>query len=305
MDFTIALLQMTAAGNDQAANLAKGERFCREARRRGADLALFPEMWNIGYTFFAPDELDDPDAVAAWQAQAIDAESDFVRHFRSLARELEMAIAITYLEAWEGAPRNTVAVIDRRGDLRLTYAKVHTCAFSSEVALAPGDGFHVAALPTAQGKVQIGAMICYDREFPESARALMLQGAEIILTPNACPLGMHRLAQFRTRAYENMVGVAMTNYAAPQENGHAIAYDGMAFGKDEQPRDMLIVEAGEQEGIYLAPFDMARLRDYRQREAWGNAFRRPHAYHDLIDPEIRPPFQRTDARGRPFRDGGS
>ena len=54
-------------------------------------------------------------------------------------------------------------------------------------------------------------------------------------------------------------------------------------------------------GADLAPFDMTRLRDYRQREAWGNAFRRHNAYHDLIDPEIRPPFQRTDARGRPFR----
>ena len=46
----IALLQMTAWGSDQAANLAKGSEFCRRARALGADLALFPEMWNIGYT---------------------------------------------------------------------------------------------------------------------------------------------------------------------------------------------------------------------------------------------------------------
>ena len=49
--FTVALLQMTAAGTDQAANLAKGELFCRRAAALGADLALFPEMWNVGYTF--------------------------------------------------------------------------------------------------------------------------------------------------------------------------------------------------------------------------------------------------------------
>jgi N-carbamoylputrescine amidase len=48
----IALLQMTACGNDQHANLVKGEAFCRRARKMGADIALFTEMWNIGYTFY-------------------------------------------------------------------------------------------------------------------------------------------------------------------------------------------------------------------------------------------------------------
>ena len=48
--FTIALLQLTALGQDQDANLEKGADFCRDAKRMGADLALFPEMWNIGYS---------------------------------------------------------------------------------------------------------------------------------------------------------------------------------------------------------------------------------------------------------------
>ena len=63
-------------------------------------------------------------------------------------------------------------------------------------------------------------MICFDREFPESARILMLKGAEIILTPNACEMEDNRICQFKTRAYENMVGVVLANYAAPQQNGH-------------------------------------------------------------------------------------
>ena len=50
--------------------------------------------------------------------------------------------------------------------------------FDVERHLTPGDGFHVAELDTAEGPVKVGAMICYDREFPESARILMLQGAE-------------------------------------------------------------------------------------------------------------------------------
>src|ERR1700730_4530215 len=176
-----------------------------------------------------------------------------------------MAIAITYLENWNGAPRNSVSLIDRHGEIVLTYAKVHTCEFDHEAALTPGNGFPVSTLDTEQGKVKIGFMICYDREFPESARILMLEGAELILTPNACTLDEHRLSQFKTRAYENMVGVAMTNYAAPQNNGHSVAFDGIAYGaatpfEDGEPRDTRIIEAGELEDVYLAAFDMDCIR---------------------------------------------
>jgi N-carbamoylputrescine amidase len=209
-----------------------------------------------------------------------------------------MAIAITYLEAWPGAPRNSMSLIDRHGTIAMTYAKVHLCDFSAvEGSLTPGDGFFVCDLDTAGGSVKVGAMICYDREFPESARVLMLKGAEIILTPNACDLEANRLGQFRARAYENMVGVAMANYAAPHNgnNGHSAAFDPIAFANG--PRDTLVVEAGEVEGIYLAQFDMDQLRDYRRRETWGNAFRRPHLYGAITSPEVEEPFVRLSRDG--------
>nr|WP_217155957.1 hypothetical protein [Sphaerobacter thermophilus] len=128
----------------------------------------------------------------------------------------------------------------------------------------------------------------------------MLNGAEIILTPNACPLEPNRIGQFRARAFENMVGVAMANYAAPQQNGHSVAFDPIALDEEERFRDTLIVEAGEAQGIYLAPFDLDRLRAWRQREVWGNAFRRPHRYGPLVAPEVQDPFVRRDARGVPY-----
>ncbi|HYU72338.1 MAG TPA: nitrilase-related carbon-nitrogen hydrolase, partial [Ktedonobacteraceae bacterium] len=65
MNLTVALLQMTHCGNDQTANQAKGEAFCRRARAMGADLALFPEMWNIGFTPANPPPPGTPDL---WQA---------------------------------------------------------------------------------------------------------------------------------------------------------------------------------------------------------------------------------------------
>src|SRR6185437_16132417 len=305
----IALLQMAAAGNDQQANLAKGEDFCLRAKAMGADVALFPEMWNIGYTPYEgyPDDFDEIGAEseeqlrerAEWQEQAVATDGAFVGHFRKLARELEMAIGITYLERWSGAPRNTISLLDRHGEIALTYAKVHTCDFSMECACTSGDDFFVCALDTAHGPINVGAMICYDREFPESARILMLKGAEIILVPNACEMELNRLCQLRTRAIENMVGVALANYAAPQENGHSVAFDGIAFAEGGS-RDMLVVEAGEQEGIYLAPFDLDKLRDYRSREGWGNAYRKPHRYGALVATEVAPPFIHTNARGERY-----
>jgi predicted amidohydrolase len=290
----IALLQMVSCGPDQAANQVKGEAYCRLARQMGADIALFPEIWNTGYTLFDPAR---PGTREPWQAQAIDADSAFVGHFKTLARELDMAIAVTYLERWPGLPRNTVCLIDRHGNIALTYAKVHTCDFEGEAAVTPGDDFYVCTLDTAQGDVKVGAMICYDREFPESARILMLKGAELILTPNACEVDMGRIAQFRARALENMVGVAMTNYAAPQQNGHSIAFDAVWYWeRGGRPRDTLIVEAGEQEGVFIAQFDMDAIRAYREREVWGNAYRKPRCYDLLTSLEVEKSFIRADAR---------
>jgi len=69
--------------------------------------------------------------------------------------------------------------------------------------------------------VQVGAMIRYDREFPESARILMLKGAELILVPNTCPMEINRLSQLRSKAFENMLAIATRNYpaAVPDCNG--------------------------------------------------------------------------------------
>ncbi len=293
MQGRVALLQMNSCGTDQAANLAKGEEFCRRASEMGADMALFPEMWNIGYKFFDPTQ---PGASEQWALQAIGQADHFVAHFQALARELNLAVALTYLERWPGAPRNSVSLIDRHGQILFTYAKVHTCDFDMESALTPGDDFYVAALDMAEGEVKVGAMICFDREFPESARILMLKGAELILAPNACELETNRLGQFRARAMENMVGMAMTNYAAPQENGHSVAFDGMPFTTDGVSRDTTIVEAGADEGVYIAEFDLDKLRAWREAEVWGNAFRKPSRYGVLISPEVEKPFLRKSAK---------
>jgi predicted amidohydrolase len=296
--FKAALLQLIPA-RDQDENLEKGITYCRLAKELGADLALFPEMWNIGYEFPLDDTLEN---INKWMENAIDTKGEFFQTFQKEAKTLDMAIGITYLEKWPGLPRNTVSIIDRFGNRVLSYAKVHTCDFDQEIRLTPGGDFYVSNLNTEAGEIKIGAMICYDREFPESARVLMLKGAEIIVVPNACPIEENRKSQLRTRAFENMLGIAMTNYAGgkPDCNGHSLAYDGMAYGEispgNFEARDSLVVEAGEAEGIYMAGFNIADIRQYRKREVWGNAYRKPHAYSMLVSEETEEPFIRKDSR---------
>lgn len=286
----VALLQLLPAGSPDE-NAQKGAAACRRAKAMGADIALFPEMWSNGYCI--------PEDIRALQAQAVPADGGFVKGFQALAAELEMAIGITLLERYQPLPRNTLVLLDRWGKRVLTYAKVHTCDFGDECRLTPGDGFGVATLDTACGPVRVSAMICYDREFPESARILMLQGAEILLVPNACPMEINRLAQLRGRAYENMLGIATCNYPAgqPDCNGHSSAFDGVAYLPGAaHSRDTCILEAGEEEGVYLATFDLDGLRAYRQTEVHGNAYRRPGQYGLLLEERVQAPFVRGDSR---------
>lgn len=286
----VALLQI-APTDSLSGNLEKGMAFCKKAKEQGADIALFPEMWSCGYTI--PENIDE------LKALAVSADGEFVTAFGNLAKELHMAIGITFLEAFEPLPRNTLCIFDRFGNRILTYAKVHTCVFGDEARLTAGNEFVVADLNTENGNVQIGAMICYDREFPESARILMLKGAELLLVPNACPMEINRLTQLRSRAFENMVGIATCNYpeGKPDCNGHSTAFDGMAYALDGSgSRDTLILEADEKEGMFIADFDMATIREYRKNEAWGNAYRRPEMYSLILSENISDPFIRSDGR---------
>lgn len=286
----IALLQLLPE-QTQEGNLQKGIEYCKKAAEMGADIALFPEMWNVGYTISSnQDEL---------KSNAISADSDFTRAFGALAKSLKLAIGITFLAQHQPRPRNSLRLFDCNGEIALTYAKIHTCDFGDECALDAGDDFYVADLATAQGNVKVGAMICYDREFPESARILMLKGAEIILVPNACPMEINRISQLRARAFENMLGLATANYpnGKPDCNGHSTAFDGIAY-TPESPvsRDTCILDASESEGIFIADFPIDAMRKYRSEEVHGNAYRRPQKYKLLISDEVDEPFIRHDAR---------
>lgn len=260
----IALVQMPPRG-DAIADLVA------DAAARQADIVLFPEMWSTGYS------LDDLS-----RAEPLD--GPFVTRARAAAAVHGLAVVATLLEQTEAGLRNTAVLIDCTGEIVLVYAKVHTCAFDLESVLTPGDDFPVATLATAAGPVSVGTMICYDREFPESARELMLGGAEVILVPNACDLPIERIGQLRARAYENMVAIAMANYAGPPYDGGSIAFAGQVCEADGTFRDQTIVECGTDAGVFIAEIDLGALRAYRAREMWGDKWRRPETYRRISAP---------------------
>jgi predicted amidohydrolase len=293
----VGLLQLNPVGLSIEENLKKGEGCCRRAKEMGADIVLFPEIWSNGYsryhwpgTKYTPEKY--PLTFEEWKGGAIDTSSAFIKHYCGLAKELEMAIVITYLEKWDRFPRNSASVITASGEIIMTYAKVHTSdMLVMESNCTPGDDFYVCPLPVNGDTVKVGIMICFDREFPESARILMLKGAELILTPNACTLDEKMLNQFQTRAVENAVGVAMANYASPTKNGYSCAFD--ANG------DKILVAEGN-EGVYIAEFDLDKIRAYRQKTIWGNAYRRPGKYKALTSSGVESPFIRMNGKGEVF-----
>jgi len=188
----------------------------------GANLAEFPELWIL-------EALDvrsmrrDGSPGPLWENAIFSA-------FAALAEELSMNIAVTYLEAHLPKPRNSVSIINGKGEVVLNYSKVFICDFGQAELLkpspniqeigcdrncSPGVSFNICVLTGAEVELSVGAMICADREFPEPATQLMLHGAELIVVPNACTCDQIRSAGLKTRAFDNMVGVDMANYPGP------------------------------------------------------------------------------------------
>ena len=120
----------------------------------------------------------------------------------------------------------------------------------------------------------------------------MLKGAEVILVPNDCGSMQPRIQALSTRAYENMVAVAMANPNG-ENAGCSCAYSPVCWDRNGKCIDNTVLLADDKtEGIFYAEFDMEAIREYRSREMLGNTFRKPNAYGELLQKEIKEPFIR-------------
>lgn len=276
----VALIQYNTMIPDLEQNTVTAIKLIREADKNGADLVLFPECFLTAYT--APDickkllpvqEIEHDPEFINWCENALTEEEEHFVRIVNLAAELKIGVIITGFSKGKQYPQNTAWIIDRDGKIILKYSKVHTCDFDWERYLESGDSFPVCRFD----EITIGCMICYDREYPESARELMLNGAELVMHPNHCGGMPPRLRELSVRAMENMVGIAMANPPA-QGMGNSCAFHPMVWTQEGMPSDNTIFVGAElDETVYYVVFDMDEIRAYREKEDLGK-YRKTKAY---------------------------
>jgi N-carbamoylputrescine amidase len=284
---TVAAVQL-ACDWDIGANIARAEQHVRAAAAQGAQIILLPELFETPYFCI------EQDSRHLRLASPLE-ESRAVRHFRGVARELGVVLPISFFEREQLAYFNSVAVIDADGSILGRYRKSHIPngpGYQEKNYFSPGDtGFKVWNTRYAR----IGVGICWDQWFPETARAMALMGAELLLFPTAIgsepPPAValnskehwqrtqqgHAAANLMPLLAANRYGLERS-LQQPQEL--YIRFYGGSFIADATGAK--VAEAGENEDAVLtARFDLAELAALRD-----NWFvfrdRRPDLYGPLL-----------------------
>ena len=264
---TVGGIQFAGIPHQKEQNLNTAIRLIREAADKGAQIVLTPEVVLTGFVG-GDTEKSMAETIPGKTTQVLG----------ELAKELDVYILFGLSELIDGEMHNAIAVLDRTGSLLGVMRKVHINKYETPGNWRNGSEFPVWNFETKTGSFCGGVMICYDREMPESARLLMLKGADVIFNPLACGCpteDIHRCL-LRTRAFENALYILMVNHAAPSQNGHS-----MAFGFD----GTILNELGAGEGVLLCDFDFDSLTVARQEGIFGKHHRRPELYGLLCDKE--------------------
>ena len=274
--FKVAILQKRSINEQIDKNIETIIMAMEEASENHADILLLPECFITGY-----------DLPMSYEKSIADNDIRIAKICEN-AKKYKIGVVLTAFTKGSKQPQNSAFVINKSGNILMKYSKVHTCDFAAERDVESGKEFKVCDF---EG-IQLGIMICYDREFPESARILMLKGAEVILVPNDCGSMQPRIMALSTRAYENMVAVAMANPNGDNA-GCSCAYSPICWDRNGKCVDNTVLLADDKtEGIFYAEFDMEAIREYRNREMLGNTFRKVEAYSQLLSKEIKKPFIR-------------
>lgn len=274
---TVAAIQSRLT-DDPRENIRRMDELVRGAARRGAQIALMPELFE-GHYF--PQRQAEENFDRASEA----AGHPTLRHFAELARELAIVLPVSFFEKSGPAFYNSVAVIDASGDVRAIYRKSHIPdgpGYQEKFYFRPGDtGFR--AVTTRYGRV--GVAICWDQWFPEVARALALQGADLLFYPSA--IGSEpEDPDLDTRApwQRAMIGHAVANVTgvvAANRTGREgeIDFYGASFVADHRGEVRAELSEGE-EGAAVATLDLDAMQ--RARASFGFfRDRRPELYGEL------------------------
>lgn len=265
----LALMQANSAVLDVAANLATVEEAARAASAAGAQLLLTPELFPVGY---APRRLR-----AAWDSAELPA---LRAALADVARRHDIGLVYSLPDVTPAGEWHIAAtLVDESGDELLGYRKVHLfgpderAAFSAAVEAPAVVGFH---------GLRVSLVICYDIEFPESARAAALRGAELLLVPTALAGGFNAVPEVlvRARALENQLTVAYANHTGVEvgcefRGGSIVAGpDGDVLAAAGPGAELVFADVGVPAvaaADSAADGDVAYLRDRRPDlyRSWG------------------------------------
>ena len=285
---TIVAVQMQCSIS-VSENIEKADAMVRRAAQQGAQVILLPELFERPY--FCQERRYEHYAFAKPVL-----ENDAVRHFLSVAKELEVVIPVSFYEKDGCTLYNSVAMVDADGSLMGVYRKTHIPDdhyYQEKFYFTPGNtGFRV--WDTRYGKIGVG--ICWDQWFPETARCLALAGAEMILYPTAigsepilnCDSMEHWRRCMQGHAGSNLLPVVAANRIGletvlpdPANGGQSssLCFYGSSFITDET--GALVASASrDNEEILTASFDLDEVQDNRM--SWGIfRDRRPHCYEKM------------------------
>ncbi|MCD7818257.1 MAG: N-carbamoylputrescine amidase [Lachnospiraceae bacterium] len=285
---TIAVVQMQCA-NSLAENIETADRLVRQAVQRGANIILLPELFERQY--FCQERRYE-----YYRFAKPVMENDAVLHFQRLARELGVVLPISFYEKDGCCLYNSIAMIDADGTVMGVYRKTHIPDdhyYQEKFYFTLGNtGFRV--WNTRYGRVGVG--ICWDQWFPETARCMALEGAELILYPTAigsepilnCDSMPHWRRCMQGHAASNLIPVAAANRIGletvePDEaNGgqnSSLLFYGSSFITDETG-ELLTFASRDREEILTASLDLDAIEE--NRLSWGLfRDRRPEEYEKI------------------------
>ncbi len=261
----VAAIQCSLS-DDSKANTEKIAHFVEKAAQEGAQVILPSELFHGHY--FCKEERED------YFARALPAANHpVIEHFKKMAKSLGVVIPVSFFEREGQAHYNTVAMLDASGENMGLYRKSHIPdgpGYEEKYYFNPGNtGFKT--WKTRFGTIGVG--ICWDQWFPECARAMMLQGADLLLYPTAIgaePGNTDPLAT-KDRWQRAMIGHAVSNVVpviASNRNGKEgeQTFYGHSFIANERG-DRVKEFGAEEEGCLVADFDLEAIR--ATRAAWG------------------------------------
>lgn len=278
---TFAATQM-ACDWDKDGNVGRAENLVREAAGKGAQVILLQELFETPYF---PQEQSQRFFALARPRDG----HPILERFSKLAAELEVVLPVSFFERANNAYFNSVCVIDADGSPLGVYRKSHipqAPGYEEKFYFNPGDtGFRVWRTRYCS----IGVGICWDQWFPEAARAMALQGADVLLYPTAIGSEVagdesdskdHWQIAMRGHAAANEVPVVASNrIGVEQANGSSIDFYGSSFITDH--KGALAAEAvRDTQTVLTASFDIDAIRAHRA--SWGLfRDRRPELYTTL------------------------